>query len=90
MAHNHGSAMSQSHITMAENGRLIIPAGMRAEIGLPEGGKMVARVENGTVILEPFEDAVRRARDLVRRYVPQGISLTDELVAERHAATERE
>lgn len=82
--------MSQLHITMAENGRLVIPAGMRAEIGLPEGGKMVARVEDGAVILEPFDAAVRRARDLVRRYVPAGTSLTDELVAERHAVADRE
>ena len=55
-----------------------------AETGLPEGEKMVARIENGTVILEPFDLALRRARSLVRQYVPEGVSLVDELIAERH------
>ena len=51
---------------------------------------MVARVENGAVILEPFEVAVRRARSLVRQYVPEGVSLVDELIAERHAVARHE
>ena len=51
MAHIRDYDMGQAHLTMAGNGRLVIPAGMRAEIGLPEGGRVVARVENGTVIL---------------------------------------
>ena len=82
--------MAQTHLIIAGNGRLVIPAGMRAEIGLPEGGRVVARVENGTVILEPFEVAMRRARGLVRRYVPEGASLVDELIAERHAVARHE
>lgn len=82
--------MVQAHLTMAGNGRLVIPAGMRAEIGLPEGGRVVARVENGAVILEPFEIALHRARRLVRRYVPEGVSLADELIADRHAAAGHE
>ena len=82
--------MEQIHLTMATNGRLVIPASMRAEIGLPAGGRVVARVENGAVVLEPFEIAVRRARDLVRQYVPKGAPLVDELIAERHAAAQHE
>ena len=63
---------------------------MRTEIGLPDGGKLVARVEDGAVILEPFDIALRRARALVRRYVPEGVSVADELIAERHAAAGHE
>lgn len=82
--------MEQTHLTMATNGRLVIPAGMRAEIGLPEGGRVVARVENGAVVLEPFGIAMHRARGLVRQYVPKGAPLVDELIAERHAAAQHE
>ena len=82
--------MGPAHLSMAGNGRLVIPAGMRTEIGLPDGGKLVARVEGGAVILEPFDIALRRARALVRRYVPEGVSVVDELIAERHAAAGHE
>jgi hypothetical protein len=33
---------------------------------------------------------IRWAQDLVRQYVPEGVSLTDELIAERRAEAERE
>ncbi len=77
-------------ILMASNGRVVIPAAMRAEIGLQEGGSLVARVENGVVVLEPIGEAVRRAQSLVRRYIPAGPSLVDEVIAERHQAAEHE
>ncbi len=73
-------------VSMAANGRLVIPASMRAEIGLQEGGDLVARVEDGVVVLEPIGMAVRRAQSLVRRYVPAGTSLVEEVIAERHQA----
>lgn len=82
--------MSQAHLTVAPNGRLVIPASMRAEIGLQRGGKVLARIDNGAVVLEPIELAVRRARALVRRYVPEGVSLADELIGERHDAADHE
>ena len=82
--------MTQSHVTMASNGRLVIPAAMRAEIGLAEGGKLVARVENGVVVLEPIDVAIRRAKAMVRAYVPKGASLVDEVIAERHEGASRE
>jgi hypothetical protein len=34
--------------------------------------------------------AIQRAQELVRRYIPEGVSLSDELIAERRAAARRE
>ena len=80
----------QAHLNVASNGRVVIPADMRAALGLPNGGKIVARLVDGTVVLEPIDAAIRRAQAMVRRYVPDGASLVDELIAERHAVAERE
>ena len=33
---------------------------------------------------------IRRAQERVRRYVPEGVSLVDELIAERRAEARRE
>ncbi len=82
--------MNQVLLQMASNGRLVIPGAMRAEIGMPDGGKFVARIEKGAVILEPVDAALERVRRLVRAYVPSGVSLSGELIAERRAAAQGE
>jgi AbrB family looped-hinge helix DNA binding protein len=78
----------QSTLTLAPNGRVVVPASMREQLGLQGGGKLLARLENGAVILEPVETAIRRAQAMVRGYVPENSRLVDELIAERHAAIE--
>ena len=82
--------MLQANLTLAPNGRVVIPANMRAELGFQGGGKLHARLVDGVLILEPLDAAIRRAQAMVRRYVPPESGLADELVAERHAAAEHE
>ena len=82
--------MIQANLTIAPNGRLIIPANMRAELGWQSGGKLLARLVDGTVVLEPVDAAIRRAQALVGRYVPENSDLVGELISERHAAAESE
>ncbi|TWB56354.1 AbrB/MazE/SpoVT family DNA-binding domain-containing protein [Nitrospirillum viridazoti] len=82
--------MLRANLTMASNGRVVIPAQMRSALGLADGGKVVARLVDGVVVLEPIEAAIRRAQALVRRYVPDGADLIEELAAERRAAAEHE
>ncbi len=77
-------------LAMARNGRVVIPAAIRAELGIEAGGRLVARVVDGAVIIETIEASMRRAQALVRRYVPAGAPLVDELIAERHEAAKRE
>ncbi|WP_044559411.1 AbrB/MazE/SpoVT family DNA-binding domain-containing protein [Azospirillum sp. B4] len=79
-----------ANLTVASNGRVVIPAQMRTALGLQDGGKVVARLEDGVVVLEPIDAAIRRAQAMVRRYVPEGTDLISELAAERRAASERE
>jgi AbrB family looped-hinge helix DNA binding protein len=83
-------APAQANLTVAPNGRVVIPAGMRAAMGIPEGGRVVARLVDGVVILEPIAVAIRRAQDYVRQFVPEGVSLADEVIAERRAAADHE
>jgi antitoxin PrlF len=83
-------AMLQANLTIAPNGRVVIPANMRAELGWQGGGTVLARLVEGTVVLEPVDAAIRRAQAMVRQYVPQGSGLVDELISERHAAAARE
>jgi AbrB family looped-hinge helix DNA binding protein len=82
--------MKRANLTLASNGRLVIPAAMRAAMGCQDGGRLVARLVDGTLVLEPIEVAIRRAQAMVRQYIPRDAGLADELVAERHLAAEHE
>lgn len=82
--------MLQVNLTIAPNGRVVIPAVMRTELGVPNGGRLVARLVDGTVVLEPADSAIRRAQAMVGRYVASDAHLADELIAERRAEAMRE
>lgn len=76
----------QVHLTMAENGRVLIPAEVRAALGLKAGGKVVARLEDGALVIEPIDAAIRRVQAMMRPYAKPGESLVEELIAERRRA----
>lgn len=78
----------QVHLSMADNGRVLIPAEVRAALGLKAGGKVVARVENGALIIEPLDVAIRRVQEAMRPYAKAGESLADELIADRRREAE--
>lgn len=78
------------HVSMAPNGRLVIPAAVRAEVGMPEGGAFVVSVQDGKVVLEPYRDVLDRVRAEVRRYIPMGTDLAGELSQDRRQDAERE
>jgi AbrB family looped-hinge helix DNA binding protein len=82
--------MSSTHVIMAKDGRVVIPANVRAELGLPHGGALVLRTEDGVVMLEPIGHAIARAQAMVRPYATGRTSIVDELIADRRAEADRE
>ncbi len=72
------------------SGRVVIPAAFRKEMGLKAGDEVLMRLEDGEVTLYTRAQAIRRAQELVRRYVPKDVSLADELIAERRREVEQE
>ena len=70
-------------------GRLVIPATLRQLLGFEEGDKLVAREEAGRLILEKRDTIKQRLRAQMAK-VPQGRSLANELIAERHEAAKKE
>jgi len=78
------------HVQLGSGGRLVVPAPVRNELGLTEGARLLVRVEDGRIVVEPVAAAVARAQAIVRRRVPAGVSLSDELSAERREEAARE
>jgi AbrB family looped-hinge helix DNA binding protein len=82
--------MSSSHVTIAANGRLVIPAPVRAALKMERGGAFVVSLEDGAIKLEPLNRVIRRVQANVRRYVPAGSDLADELSKDRRREAELE
>lgn len=82
--------MEEAHAHVAENGRLVIPASFRRALGLEDGGDVMLRLEKDELRIVTRRQQLAKARALVRRYIPEGKSLSDELIKERREASKRE
>ena len=68
----------------------MIPANLRLAMGLEVGETLLARVEEDRLVLERPRAALARLQRAFRQAVPEGVSLADELVADRRAEARRE
>ena len=75
---------------IAEGGRIVVPSAFRKALGLKPGDAVVLVLKDDEVRLLTPERAIRRAQEIVRRYVPEGKSLVDELLEERREDARRE
>lgn len=75
--------MTSIKTRVAEGGRVVIPAHYRRQMGIDVGDEVMLRLEDGELRITTLRQAVRRAQELVRRYVPEGHSLADELLEDR-------
>lgn len=78
-------------VKLSEGGRVVIPAEVRRALEVQEGDSLVLDVKDGEIRLYSRREQLRRAQALFQRYFPPGgVSLVDELIAERRAEAARE
>jgi AbrB family looped-hinge helix DNA binding protein len=77
-------------VTINENGRLVIPAAFRNALGINPGDEVVLRIEDDELRITTLRQRIAQAQRLVRKYVKPGVSLVDELLAERRAEARKE
>ncbi|MBM3132811.1 MAG: AbrB/MazE/SpoVT family DNA-binding domain-containing protein [Deltaproteobacteria bacterium] len=75
--------MDKVKTKVSEGGRVVIPAAYRKELDIKPGDDVVLTLEEGEVRLITARQAVRRAQNLVRHYVPEDRQLSQELIQER-------
>jgi AbrB family looped-hinge helix DNA binding protein len=80
----------ETHMRVNEHGRLVIPASFRKALGINAGDEVVLRIENDELRITTLKRRLERAQRLVREHVKPGVSLADELIAERREAARRE
>lgn len=76
-----------AEVVLGREGRVLIPAQLRRDLGLAPGARLLMYVEDGRLVLEaPEQLMVRIQRDVTASWEgDEGVSVADELLAERRA-----
>jgi len=82
--------MHEFKTKMVQSGRVVIPGEYRRRLGLQSGDEIIMHLDDEGLHLYTATQAVARVQALVRRYVPEGRSLSDELISERREEAARE
>jgi AbrB family looped-hinge helix DNA binding protein len=81
---------SEARLRINENGRVVIPASFRKALGINPGDQVILRLDDDELRITTMKHRIARAQRTVRKYVKPGVSLVDELIAERREAAKRE
>ena len=76
-----------------ENGRIVIPAALRQQMGIKPGESVLMEVEDGVLRMESHRARIRRIQQEFRKHVsikPGEMLMSDQLIAERREEARRE
>ena len=76
-------------IHLGQQGRLVIPASLRRSLKLKTGDKLIAREEEGSIVLEKQSTIEQRLKNRFTK-ISKHRSLADELIVERREAGKKE
>ncbi len=82
--------MEEFTTTLQDGGRVVIPVTVRRALNIKPGASLVLRLDEGELRIFPASQRVERARQLLKPYIKEGVSLIDELIAERRHDAERD
>lgn len=83
-----GGMQQGGWVKIGPAGRVTIPASYLEALGLRQGDDVQLELDEDGLRILSKEVAITRVQDLVRQYVPEGVSLVDELIAERRREAE--
>lgn len=78
-----------AEVIVGPQGRLVIPAELRRELSITSGDVLLAAVEGQRLVLEKRTAVLQRVKQRFC-HIPPGVSLAEELIAERRAEADWE
>lgn len=82
--------METVSVKLEKSGRVLIPAAIRRKLNLKEGAEVLLRFDETGVQLGTREQVLARIHEQLRRYIPEGRVLSEELIEERRAEAKKE
>ncbi len=70
-------------VQVHSGGKVVLPSKLREELNIQNGDEIILRLEHGSIRLVPLHQAVRIAQQSVKKYVPNGTSIADDLIRAR-------
>jgi antitoxin PrlF len=68
---------------IVSGGRIQLPVDVRRALSLSDGDTVLIEVVDGEVHLRPVRAAIKRMQEIMRPYIIEGVSVVDELIADR-------
>ena len=78
------------HTKMSEGRRVAIPADLCHQYGIEPGDPVVLEPTESGIVLRPLHTVIREVQAYFADIAPPGVSLSEELLAERRQEAERE
>ena len=73
-----------------QNGRIVIPAAIREQMGLKPGDNVLMRLEDGVLKIESHLARIRKIQEDFKKYAKAGVPVSGELIADRREEARRE
>lgn len=73
-----------------ENGRIVIPANMRKALGVSANDEIIITLEEGSISIHKPIDKIVQIQKMIASCVPEGISLSEELIKERREESKKD
>jgi len=78
------------HLRVSDGRRVVLPNEVCKQLGIKVGDTVIVDVAEGKVQLHSFDTTLANFRALLASKIPAGVSLVDDLLAERRAEAERD
>ena len=70
-AGSEASGFPNATVELAAGGRLVIPAPMRAKLGMKIGDRLTVRLVGNELRIHTYAEGLRQANELVTKYLPE-------------------
>lgn len=80
--------MHTEHVRLGPDGRIVLPATLRHELGLRPGDALVIESDGVSLLVRPYEAVIRETQQFFRQFPSNGGEI-DALIVERRAEAAR-
>ena len=84
------NSVTRAKTKLGANGRIVIPAAIREQLGIKPGDTVLMDAEDGMLRIESFPARIRRIQRELAPYRKPGVLASEELIAERREEARRE